>query len=322
MTQTTKPRKAKRKLSEVSFEHEGAHIALVSKQQGGPANGAGYTLIMKALETPSQEFVQKMQQVRVTMELPEFLRKFFGLYYEDSAVLAAMLGYVAPKESTDVVSSYDDYIQSKLDSFEILKSLHESEVKSTELAKLPEDQILSVLQDQEKIEKAFAEYEESVSKGQSLSGEGSLSDEGETTTVVKANVKSQKVKPSKVINKGKNMDELVEVQKALDEQKVALQKAMETIAQFEAKEKESIQKARLAKVTAAVKNAEQAAVIFKALSLLEDETEFEAVVSTLAEMQVAVEKSALFVEQGANVEVEEVPQESAVARILKANLQK
>ena len=35
---TTK-QKAKRALKDITFEHDGAHIALVSKEQGGPAHG-------------------------------------------------------------------------------------------------------------------------------------------------------------------------------------------------------------------------------------------------------------------------------------------
>ncbi|MGY2200514.1 hypothetical protein [Pseudomonas gingeri] len=39
--------KAKRRLTNITFEHEGAHIALVGKHQGGPANGVR-TLITKS----------------------------------------------------------------------------------------------------------------------------------------------------------------------------------------------------------------------------------------------------------------------------------
>ena len=38
---------AKRRLSEMTFEHKGAHVALVSKEQGGPANGVT-TIIYKS----------------------------------------------------------------------------------------------------------------------------------------------------------------------------------------------------------------------------------------------------------------------------------
>ena len=33
---------AKRRLTDINFNKEGAHVALVSKQHGGPANGHNY----------------------------------------------------------------------------------------------------------------------------------------------------------------------------------------------------------------------------------------------------------------------------------------
>uniref|UniRef100_A0AAU6VXM5 Uncharacterized protein n=2 Tax=unclassified bacterial viruses TaxID=12333 RepID=A0AAU6VXM5_9VIRU len=40
---------AKRRLTDIKFEHEGAHVALVGKHQGGPANGIT-TLVFKATD--------------------------------------------------------------------------------------------------------------------------------------------------------------------------------------------------------------------------------------------------------------------------------
>ena len=72
----TKP-KAKRKLKEISFDGESAHIALVSKEQGGPANGADYSLILKNTEGRSQEFIEKASKIQVTMDIVEFIERFF-----------------------------------------------------------------------------------------------------------------------------------------------------------------------------------------------------------------------------------------------------
>ena len=72
-------KKAKRVLKNIEFESsETSHIALVHKDQGGPASGADYRLVMKS-NNFSPEFIQKMQSVQVTMPLPEFLQKFFLL---------------------------------------------------------------------------------------------------------------------------------------------------------------------------------------------------------------------------------------------------
>ena len=54
--------KAKRKLTDITFEHEGAHLALVHKMQGGSANGYK-TLVMKSVDNRSPEFIQKASQI-------------------------------------------------------------------------------------------------------------------------------------------------------------------------------------------------------------------------------------------------------------------
>ena len=55
----TKPR-AKRKLSSISFEQESAHLALVSKQQGGGANNRNFSLLLKASDTQEQPVVKSI----------------------------------------------------------------------------------------------------------------------------------------------------------------------------------------------------------------------------------------------------------------------
>lgn len=347
----TNTRKAKRKLSNIDFSKDGAHLALVSKDQGGPANGADYALVMKA-NSFSEEFVQKMQQVRVTMELPDFLRKFFGLYYEDAEVLARMMGYVKPEEETEEVEYEDyweEYVQSKLESFEILKSLTDAESVPDVLSKLTEDQYLAMLKDQEKLEKAFKKIEKAEKSAKSTAKNSAKApeakaDEGSTEAVAKAEQSDEKteakVEPSETVNKGNNMPkdiktveqevtvEMVEksafesIQKQLEDQKVELQKALDLVKAFEQEKKEAVRKARFEQVKAAVKDEAKAEVLFKAAGLVEDESEFQAVVKALSEMQALVEKSDLFVEKGVQVETEVAPTESAVARVLKARLNK
>lgn len=311
-------RKAKRKLSNIDFETEGSHIALVSKQQGGPASGADYALVMKA-KGFSQEFIEKVQQVRVTMELPDFLKKFFGMYYEDAEILARMMGYEKPEtETEEVAESYEDYIQSRMEAFEILKSADETDNLAGVLSELTEDQYFALLKDQELIEKAF----ENESK---LSASAEADDTSPASEVkeeeVSASINKENLEKSTM---DENQKEMVEkatldlLQKSFDEQKVALEKALETLAVYEAEKKAAIEKARKDQLVAAVKDEAKAETLFKAVKDVADE-EFQAVVKTLTEMQESVEKSALFQEQGSSAQEEtEVIQESAVAKLLKA----
>jgi hypothetical protein len=322
----TNKRKPRRKLSDIDFSREDSHIALVSKQQGGPASGADYALVLKANKF-SQEAIEKMQQVRVTMELPDFLRRFFSLYGDDVEVLARMMGYEKPEsEESEPMESYEDYIQSKMEAFEILKSAHEADSLADVLSTLDETEYLAMLNDQEQIEKAFDAIEKATKESEpAASADGNDTStnagveniEGVSTSVNKEELEKTKMEDEvKVETVEKAQFELV--QKALDEQKVQLQKAMETIAQFEAEKKEAINKAKTEKVKAIVKDESKVEAIAKAALSLESEDDFTAFLAAIEAMMTTVEKSEMFVEKGASTQEETVVKESAVAKLLKA----
>lgn len=334
--------KAKRKLSDIDFSGETAHIALTSKNiNGGPANSADYALIIKSRQF-SPEFIEKAQQVKVTMELPDFISKFFNIWEGDAKVLAYMMGYVEPAETQadekmEAEEEFQDWIKSRMEAFEIIKSLHESDSLASVLSDISEDEYLAVLHDQETLEKAFKSLEKASKESKAVADattedntsqigtEVEKEDEVITSVVKQANEENSMTTEVKTVEQEVTV-EMVEkaqfelVQKALEEQKVALQKAMETIAQFEAEKKEAIVKAKTAKLAEAV-DAKHLEVIAKAALALEADADFDAFVSAMQEMKQAIEKSALFEEQGASGESEEIVKESGVAKILKAKLQ-
>ena len=222
--------KAKRKLSEISFDHEGAHLALCSKSQGA-ANNWNKALIMKG-HNFSPEFIQKMQQIQVTYELPDFLRKVMGMYYEDAELLARMMGYVEPeKEEEDYDDWYENYIEEKLQSFTIIKALHEAKNLPDALSKLTEQDYLDVLQDQAMVEKALKkelDKETEVSKADT-------STKVESKVEASASKKKNPKKETKMTQETEMVEKakFVEIQKQFEDQKVALEKAMEQINKIE-----------------------------------------------------------------------------------------
>jgi len=323
MTQVKKPTKAKRKLSDISFEHEGAHIALVSKTQKGPANGHDYALVLKATKF-SDEFVEKVQQIRVTMELPEFLQRFFSMYREDAELLAKILGYESV-ESPEM--SYEDYLKEKVKSFEIIKSFEEADSIADVISHLDEEEYLQLLKDQQMLEKAIKQFEKnttdsaksrSISTEENDSVEKSVEPDGSCIEVKKEKEPTMQKNDVEVVAKA----ELDILQKAFEEQKAALEKAQAIIAQYEQEKKEAIAKSRKAELVSIVKDESKAEVLFKALGLVETEEDYKAVLKALGEIVAAVEKSALFEERGVQLEQETVPAESAVAKVLKARLNK
>lgn len=325
MTQATK-RKAKRKLSDISFEQEGAHIALVSKTQGGPAHGADYAIIIKGRNF-SEEFLQKMQQIRVTMELPEFLERFMGVYGMQAEMLARMMGYV-PEEDEDMDEpvSYEEYIQEKMQAFEIIKAASEAKSLAEVLSAITEEEYLAVLTDQQLLEKALLEIESN------LEGNANAVNSGDDTSIAGEVNKLEGSSPETTTLE-KSMDEtttvevveksvLESVQKSLDDTKAELQKALDTLAQFEAEKKEAIAKAKTAQLAAVVKNEKHLEILAKAALVLEGE-DFTSFVGAITELHKQADESELFLEKGATVSDEaKASGESAVAKILKAKQSK
>ena len=330
---TTTQRKAKRKLTNIDFSGETSHIALVHAEQGGCASGANYKLALKNTNF-SQEFIEKMQQIRVTLSIPDFLEKFFHLYGSDAEVLARMLGYVPEendKEDEYDSNWYENYIQEKLDSFEILKSLKESESIANTLATLDEKQYLLMLTDQATFEKALNKKESELV---ALATESDNSTHASVEKSVEVSTsKSTKSKETLMTKQVENSAEMVEkslmvtLQKALDDQAVELQKALETIAVHQKEKQEQIQKSKTAQFTAVIKDEKLQAPIVKAALALEAQEDFDAFLVAVTAMQSQiekqkdfVEKSALFQEQGASTSEEPKSNESAVAKLVKSRL--
>ena len=316
--------KPKRKLKNIDFSEDTSHIALVSKHQGGPANGADYSLVLKNLNNPSPEFIQKMQQIQVTYELPDFLRKVMGMYYEDAEVLARMMGYVEPEkeeEEDDYDDWYENYIEEKLQSFTIIKSLHEAKNLPEALSKLTEQDYLDVLQDQMLIEKALnteLDKEEKSSKADTSTDVENTKVEVSTSKVTKKNKGKQMTQETEMVEKAK----FVEIQKQFEDQKVALEKAMEQLNKIEQEKKEAIVKSKTDAVKAVVKDEKQAAVVVKAALALEDQADFDALIAVFKSMNDLLEKSGLFQEQGVSAEAsEDKPGETKLMKALKARHQ-
>ena len=319
---------AKRVMKNINFGDENSHIALVGPAIGGPANGADYALVLKA-RSFSEETIAKMQKIRVTLDVPDFLETFFRLYETDAEVLARLMGYV-PDEPTDINSEvaydpnwYENLIQERLASFEVMKSMKDTNPADV-LSTLDEKKYLKLLRDQARVEKAFRQIQRIAKK---TTDEAPASD-GDTSTqmVEKTDVEASASETNLEKSMSTGTVEMVEKAALVQEQaKVTdllaqITKANERIAEFEKAQAEAISKARFDKVKAAVKDDAKAEVLFKALNLVEKEEDFDAALKPLVDMQASIEKSAMFEEQGAAVETNEPVKESGVAKALKAQL--
>lgn len=285
--------KKKRILKDITFNHDNAHLALCSKEQG-VANNADYALILKSAGA-TEEFIEKMQQVKVTLELPEFLQRFFGLWCDDAEVLAAMMGYVKPietqqMEAEEAQKEVQSWIEDRMSAFEIIKSLHESNDPVSAMSNLTQEQILQVLEDQSKVE------------GYLIDIEKSKEDELNKQEIEKAR------------------QEAVDLKKSLEDSKVELQKAKEELEKFKIEKQEAINKARKDSLKEVLAD-EKVESIFKALESASDES-FAEVVSVMKSFKDQVGKSKLFSEIGASTEEDNTIEKSPLEKALHARLNK
>lgn len=347
-------RRATRKIKKFDFSDENATVSLVGESVGNAANGF-LTLVTKSRNNLSEEFLQKASQITVTMSINEYLQRFFGIYCSmDAELLARSLGFVTEGMDKAVVeqqeelldaneppekpnwgsepgdTEYEKWINYKLQSISVMKSLFEADNIEKAILDLSEEDYLQVLQDQEIVEKAFVEIDKACKGKSTKPVKKNSSANAEDNSTNNASVENGEGNTSVVKNKNKenSMTEKVEVvekaqfeaiQKQLEDQKVELEKALDLVKQFEAEKKEAIAKARKEQIVKSC--GKHAEVIFKAVGECEEET-FVAVVKALAEMNELIEKSALFQEQGASVSDSEPVEQSPIAKALQARLAK
>lgn len=297
--------KAKRKLKNIDFSTQGAHVALCHKDNG-PANNHAYAMVMKAANyTP--EYIEKIQQVQVTLEFPEFLRRFFDMYYDDAEVLARLLGYVKPEDKEEDENWYENYLLDKLKSFSIMKAANDAASPSLVLQQLSQEDYLQLMLDQQLVEKAMEKPlpEKSAPKKKVAKATP------KATTEVKANP------TEKSMDKDDQKDQAV--QKSLEDATVLLEKANAELALLKQEKQEAITKAKTEKVAAVVQKEHVDILTKAALSL--DDADFAKFTDAIAAIYKQVETSSLFREEGKTVGDKE-PVSSGVAALLKSEFKK
>jgi hypothetical protein len=313
----TTENKAKRVIKKFDFSGEGCAVSLVGPTVGGAANGKT-TILLKAKNPKiSDEFIKKASTIKVTMEITEFLSKFYGIYSSDAEVLARALGfttaeqdYEATKEASESTDWYEDYINEKVSSIEVMKSLYQAENVADVLAELDGPQYLGLLQDQQMLEKSFRKIER-INKAKESKPTGD--------DTSKSEVKEGKSPVIKNKTKETNMDEIVELQKSLADQQVMLTKALEQVKALETEKQEQVIKSKTAKITEIIKDESQAKAIVKAALALDNEVDFNAFVVAVEAIAKAVDKSELFIEKGLQVDnAEAKPETNHVEKLLKA----
>ena len=333
--------KAKRKLTDITFEHECAHLALVHKMQGGSASGYK-TLVMKSVDNRSPDFIEKASQVKVTLSLPDFLEKFFHVWGEDAELLATLFGYEPSEDGNDeystqsfwswyrekamehgAVDSWGDpitrptsqdrkeWVEDQLQGIEILKSATLAKGSADFINSLTEEQYLGLLKDQQFIEKSFKLQEVKKDLDGESGGKPTKGANPKQTKASKADTQENKMS-QETIEKAQYDAKEVELQKALAD----IKKAKEENELFKAKEKEALDKAREAEVVAAVVDVDASAKLFKAVKDLDAEA-FKDVVDVVKALTAKVDESEMFKEKGSPEEGVKVAKSAVQAELDK-----
>lgn len=287
---------AKRRLTDINFNYDGAHVALVGKHQGGPANGVT-TLITKATNSISEEVIEKASTVTVSMQFPEFLRKFFGMYWDDAEVLSAAMGY-GRTEYPDV--EVKDYIDQRIESISIMKSVYRAQDLEKALSELTPEQTLALLKDQEMLEKAL----------ENLPDTNQINEEEPQVETILKSAHEEFVE--------KAVGDAVAVEKAAYAAQEEILKAVQAELEVLKSEKQAaVVKARQDALTAVVA-ADRVEGLMKAFAALNEE-DFALAVEALNIQKAAADNSEMFVEtgvQGAGDALKE--EEDRTMAILKA----
>lgn len=265
--------KKQRKIVDVDFSSDNAHIALCSKEQGA-ANNHNKALLLK-----SKTDLTKAQQVQVTMELPEFLRRFFDLYYEDAEILARLMGY-EPPEPDNTLKEYSEWIDEKVKNITLLKSLHSAENLEKAVGSVAAEDLVSIT--------------ETI---QALQGSLEESNIAKTAELVKSkekNTMAEKAKEEVQTELQKAQAMIADLQKAADEAKkeVELMKAAQAEAEKKAKEDKQTEL-----VKAAIGEREEVALLVKSFGTLEDE-EVQKIVGLVKSLKDVAEASPAMQEKG------------------------
>lgn len=327
---------AKRRLSDINFEKEGSHIALVSEEQGHGANGHHYALVMKATEKLSDSFLEKASKIKVTMEITEYLERFFNLYSFDAEILARSLGFTTKRQEesdNDVEeedSDYQDWIDSQVASIEVMKALNGNQKFSDVLSSLDEDQYLQFLKDQSKIEKCLNRInliedlnltknskQKLVLNKEKVKLNGSILKEGLGGCKNMSKDKVQVIEQTEeieVVAKAE-YDELL---KSVSDKEALLTKALAEVEQYKLEKAAVIAKARKDQLVS-VCGLETAEIVFKACQKAED-SDFDDLVKTLGLLQKQLEKNELFKEVGVSGSAEPEDNLDPVVKALRGRL--
>lgn len=224
MAETLK-QKAKRILKNFDFSKDNHCISLVGPELGGAANGYEAIILKSSKQKEETIEVKKaLEQVSLNISMEEFLRKFFDMWSEDAEVLTKLLGFETEHEAWmkereeredeyDWAEDHNKWIESRVSQFTLMKSMNDGTV--AEISKSAFNEIVAL---QQKLEPALVEH--FTTKGKQM----------EELELAKSALTAKEAELAAQVELTKSLEAKV----AELEQAIAVQKAAEEKAQFDA----------------------------------------------------------------------------------------
>lgn len=295
--------KAKRRLTNISFEKEGCHVALVHKDQGGAANGYT-TLVLKATDdiedSAVTEQLEAVEKAKYYQELRSTLEETLRDHFEESLEYNWL--YLEDFNDTQVVFSTDGKIYTAGYSLgENDKYVFDPVAKEVDIKRVYEltpdgEMLLS--------EDALKEMESGIRElfTKSLENTDTVN---RASTLLKSTLEKEKTKMDEI------QKAVAEAEKVLKAQIEEMQSKLEAYATAEKESKLALRKSALAEVVAE----DQIEGILKNAEALSEEA-FAAIVATMKSLKAPVVDQDLMVQKSG--EGESVVEGSTTAAILKA----
>lgn len=153
----TEPIKPKRKLKAIDFSSEDSHIALVHKDQGGPASGADYRLVLKAANKESKPIADTVVVADTSNKTNEVIKNEVS---ENDPVIIKQTNKENKMEEIEILqkslNEQKEQLQKALDQIKTFEA-----EKKEAIAKSRKAEIVSAVKDEGKSEVLFKALKDS-----------------------------------------------------------------------------------------------------------------------------------------------------------------
>lgn len=181
-------------ITDISFDFEGAHMALCHKTQGFSANNKPHPMLIKAndIDLTDPDAIQQAElikqgdaEVMIETDMVTFLTRWMDMFFADAVALANLLGF--EEEETQL----DEFIEERMEGVTILQSASVGSIQM--IAPISEVKKLKAFIDSnEKLKDSFSEGNPEMKKEEEISKKSSPQQPSEETKTNQGQIMADK----------------------------------------------------------------------------------------------------------------------------------